>query len=132
MSAFDVTGEQVTAAFPEVGIDHTVSIPYDTMTYSDTAMKATTGVSISIVNTGVHDFAFGTVGDGVTSEFITMDGASFLQSGDAPDRLIFTVKAPRISAGASPRISPVHLTITESRIEIGARRRKIKTSAIAS
>ncbi len=107
-------------------------VPKDTLTEADKAPRITAGAWIPIAVTVDMRLQFGVTGEDITSEYITLDGALSTRPALLPDRLISFFSNVVIRSGASRRIPPDFITITERPFELGARRRKIKVYAVTS
>lgn len=110
-----------------------VFVPPDVViTWVDKTPRITTGVFIGIDTSGLMNLNAGVTSEGITSEFMTLEGEALTRISRLPDRIVFQTFPVKMSSGGSARIPKDNLVITEQRVEIGARRRRLRTAAIAS
>lgn len=110
-----------------------VYIPVNTViTWVDKGLRTTAGAHVGIDTTLNMDRNIGATGDSVTGEFVTSEGLNVQVASRISDRIILHEQNFSVRSGGSLFVPHDTLTITEQRVEIGARRRRLRTTAIAS
>lgn len=109
-------------------------IPTDTViVWSDEIPRVSAGSFVGIDTDVLMDSNMGVTTEDVTAGYMTLEGElSLFDYHRLPDRITLTSKPISMRSGGSARIPYDSLVITEQRAEIGARLRRLRTSAIAS
>lgn len=128
-----VSNITMTNKTPRVTTGTNIWIPTDTVVvWADKSVRVTTGAYIGINTDHIMQLNVGSTTEDVTAGHVTLEGDPFTNIFKLPDRLVTTNLPVSMRSGGSARIPRDTLAITEQRVEIGARRRRLRTSAIAS
>ena len=109
-----------------------VRIPGDSLVWIDKAPRASAGVRIDIHSEFEATYNVGSVAEDAVACDALLAGIEFTKQLKVPDNLAWSTKPTRISSGGSAMIPAEPLTITEQRVEIGARGRKLRIVVAAS
>jgi hypothetical protein len=115
-----------------VGISANVNLPAYTLQLDIPPLAARAGKRISLHDTVRATYDLGALGEDALGGFAMGEGEPFTLDFVRPLQLRIEVPDLAVQAGKHVALPPVNLTIEPTTLQVGARRRRLKTSGVAS